>query len=60
MKRIILFSIILFITISSCTVYKEYAIDPLEVNLMNEILTQQEIKENLKSWMNAWREVVGG
>ena len=41
-------------------VYEEYAIDPLEVNLMNEILTQQEIKENLKSWMNAWREVVGG
>ncbi len=27
MKRIILFAIILFVTISSCTVYKEYAID---------------------------------
>ncbi len=41
-------------------VYKKYAINPLKVNLMNEILTQQEIKENLKSWLNAWREIVGG
>mgnify|MGYP000256375569 CR=1 FL=1 len=41
-------------------VYLNYAIDPSNVSLMNEVLTQEEIRENLKSWLNSWREIVGG
>ncbi len=41
-------------------VFEDYAIDPYDVSLMNEMLSQEEIRENLKSWLNTWREIVGG
>ncbi len=39
--------------------FKKYAIDPLKVELMNKIISTEEIGKELKSWLEEWRKVVG-